>query len=66
MENEKSRNNTINFMYLLGLIFITLKLCNVITWSWWIVTLPFWISYSIILFASFVVLLIVMLFSLFN
>lgn len=66
MENEKSRNNTINFMYLLGLIFVTLKLCNIITWSWWIVTLPFWLSYGIILIASFVVLLIVMLFSLFN
>lgn len=66
MENEKSRNDTINFMYLLGLIFVTLKLYNIITWSWWIVTLPFWLSYGIILFASFVVLLIVMLFSLFN
>lgn len=27
---------------LLGLIFVTLKLCSVITWSWWWVTLPFW------------------------
>jgi len=27
---------------LLGLIFITLKLCGVINWSWWWVTAPFW------------------------
>lgn len=27
---------------LLGLIFITLKLCGVIDWSWWWVTAPFW------------------------
>lgn len=27
---------------LLGLIFITLKLCGVIDWSWWYVTMPFW------------------------
>lgn len=30
---------------LLGLIFITLKLCNVITWSWWWVLSPFWITW---------------------
>lgn len=28
---------------LLSLIFMTLKLCNVITWSWWWVFAPIWI-----------------------
>ena len=32
----------IGVLTILGLIFITLKLCNVINWSWWYVTLPFW------------------------
>lgn len=27
---------------ILGCIFVTLKLCDVIDWSWWLVTLPFW------------------------
>lgn len=27
---------------LLGVVFVTLKLCDVIAWSWWWVTLPFW------------------------
>lgn len=27
---------------LLGVVFVTLKLCGVIGWSWWLVTLPFW------------------------
>jgi hypothetical protein len=27
---------------LLGIVFVTLKLCNVIDWSWWWVTAPFW------------------------
>ncbi len=27
---------------LLGVVFVTLKLCNVIDWSWWWVTAPFW------------------------
>lgn len=28
---------------LLGVVFVTLKLCNVIDWSWWWVLAPFWI-----------------------
>ena len=36
-------------MALLGLIFITLKLCGVIDWAWVWVLAPFWISLAIIL-----------------
>lgn len=34
---------------LLGCIFVTLKLCNVIDWSWWWVTAPFWGGLVIVL-----------------
>lgn len=27
---------------LLGVAFVVMKLCGVIGWSWWLVTLPFW------------------------
>ncbi len=27
---------------LLGIVFVVLKLIGTITWSWWLVTLPFW------------------------
>lgn len=37
-----SENDGINVLGALGIVFITLKLCGVITWSWWIVLLPFW------------------------
>lgn len=33
----------------LFIIFLVLKLCNVITWSWWWVTAPLWITAGIIL-----------------
>lgn len=33
----------------LGIVFIVLKLCNVIDWSWWWVTAPFWIPVGIVL-----------------
>ena len=32
----------VGILGILGCIFVTLKLCDVITWSWWLVTLPFW------------------------
>jgi hypothetical protein len=34
---------------ILGLIFITLKLCGVISWSWLWVLAPFWIPLAILL-----------------
>lgn len=48
---SKSVDNTsgIGVLGLLGIIFITLKLCNIITWSWWWVTLPFWGGLALIL-----------------
>lgn len=32
----------VSFSGLLFLVFLTLKLCHVIDWSWWIVFTPFW------------------------
>ncbi len=31
------------------LLFLTLKLCDVIAWSWWWVTAPLWIPAGIVL-----------------
>lgn len=31
----------------LGVLFVVLKLIGVIAWSWWWVTLPFWIGFAI-------------------
>ena len=39
----------------LGIIFIVLKLCKVITWSWiWVVS-PFWITLLLILIIAIIV-----------
>ncbi len=39
---------------ILGIIFITLKLCDVIDWSWWLVLLPlYWDIILIILLILF-------------
>jgi hypothetical protein len=34
----------IGFVGLLTIVFITLKLCGVINWSWWWVLSPLWIT----------------------
>ena len=36
------------FPTLLTIAFIVLKLCNVITWSWWWVLAPLWIPVAIV------------------
>ena len=36
--------NGIGFVSLLQIAFIVLKLCKIISWSWWLVMLPFLIN----------------------
>ncbi len=50
MSNESSvKVGGLGFWPLLGLVFITLKLCDVITWSWWWVLLPLYGPLSVVL-----------------
>lgn len=41
--------------FLLFLVFLILKLCDVIAWSWWWVTAPLWIGFAIGIVIFFVV-----------
>lgn len=40
---QQSGGGGISFMSLLTIVFIVLKLCSVIKWSWWWVLAPMWI-----------------------
>ena len=48
MSNNNSKSSAsaggVGFIGLLQVAFIVLKLCNVITWSWWWVLAPTWIG----------------------
>lgn len=44
MSERSSGGGGVSFAGLLFLVFLVLKLCKVITWSWWWVTSPLWIS----------------------
>lgn len=47
MKNKSTAG--MGFFSVLQLIFIVLKLLNVITWSWWIVLIPTWIELFLLL-----------------
>ncbi len=49
MSNQTSTSSGISFTGLLTIVFITLKLCKVITWSWLWVLSPLWISLAVAL-----------------
>lgn len=42
-----NKSNGIGFCGTLFLIFLILKLCKVINWSWWLITMPLWIGFTI-------------------
>ena len=42
--NDKQTSNGIGFTGVLTIVFIILKLCGIIAWSWWWVLSPLWIS----------------------
>ena len=42
--NNKQASGGIGFTGLLTIVFIILKLCGIITWSWWWVLSPLWVS----------------------
>ena len=43
MENNSNYTSGLSFSSILFLVFLVLKLTNVIDWSWWWVTAPLWI-----------------------
>ena len=48
MKNNNNKKTTgITFTGLLTIVFITLKLCGVITWSWVWVLSPIWIPFAL-------------------
>ena len=56
MKNNNSSG--IGFGGLLTLVFITLKLCKVINWSWWWVLFPIWIGIVLVILIAIICLLI--------
>lgn len=45
-------NDGIGVLGALGVAFVVLKLMDVIDWSWWWVTLPFWGVFAVLILIS--------------
>lgn len=45
--NNNYTTGGITAIDVLQIVFIVLKLCGVIKWSWWLVLMPIWISLGI-------------------
>jgi hypothetical protein len=58
MSNSSNSNGGIGVLGLLGVAFVVLKLTGYINWSWWYVTMPFWIGFPIILLVIFIIIVI--------
>lgn len=51
-------NEVIDIWTVLFIVFLILKLCGVITWSWWWVTAPIWIPIGLSLIVALLVIFI--------
>lgn len=49
MENKSTYTSGISTASLIGIVFVVLKLCGVINWSWLWVLAPFWIPFAIVI-----------------
>lgn len=65
-KNEIVVSGGISFLPALALIFITLKLCNVIDWSWWWVLAPIWMPIAALIAILIIVCVVWGIASLFN
>lgn len=57
MSDSKNYGCSVGFSGMLTIVFVILKLCDVISWSWWWVLSPLWIDLglSLIVIIAFVI-----------
>ena len=58
MNNNKTSNSGVSLLGVVQIVFIILKLAGLISWSWWIVLVPLWVSLFLLLIAVLVLLIV--------
>ena len=62
--SDKNKNITVSsgmsVGVILSIIFLVLKLCGVVTWSWWIVALPMLIEFGLAVLITMIVIIAVL------
>ena len=46
-EKKTKASKGVTVTGVLGIVFVVLKLCKLISWSWWWVLAPFWIPFGL-------------------
>lgn len=59
MKNEQATSSGLGFGAVLFIVFLILKLTNVIDWSWWWVTAPLWIPIGLAVMILIVIALVI-------
>ena len=54
MANSNSGGSGLGLGSVLFIVFLVLKLCGTIDWSWWWVTSPIWITWGVALILFFI------------
>lgn len=47
-ESKSTGSSIITISTVVGIVFIILKLCGVLDWSWWAVTAPVWVVWGLV------------------
>ena len=58
MKQENNNYNGVNYLHILTLIFVVLKLCGVINWKWIFVLMPSLISIGLTIFIIAIILIV--------
>lgn len=45
---NRTASGGVGVLEVLTIVFVVLKLCGVISWSWWLVLMPLWIELGVI------------------
>lgn len=52
MNNSSAKSGGVSVLGVVQIVFIILKLVGVISWSWWVVLIPLWITIGLVLFLA--------------
>lgn len=55
ISNVTKQQQPINFVELLTILFIGLKLTNYISWSWWWILSPMWGGFIVLVILTFII-----------
>ena len=59
MDKNNTKGIGLGIFDVVGVVFIILKLCKIIDWSWWWVTAPFWLPAIIVILLSLIMAIII-------